>query len=389
MTTAVYELADTAWDVIVIGAGVAGCVVARQSALLGLKTLLVEGRSFPRPKVCGGCLSAQAIHVLEAIGLSHIIRELKGEPFEGVALKSGNLSAFLRLPRGLSVTRQSLDWALIRAASQAGVVVQTETLATVKPELSQGVRRVALQHHQQLSYITAQVVVCADGLLRTSLQSLEQMRACHSANSRVGIGLVMAQGALDHSVAGQFPRNQITMLIERSGYVGFTWAEGGQLSVAGAVCPAFLKSAGSPSAAAGRILAANGIGLPESSSWRGTPSLTVSPRWNAAERIFVIGDAAGYVEPFTGEGMAAALAEAVALTPLIFEAVKGWHPTLAQAWQRQHQIKFQRRQRICRMVAIILRRPWMSRLALKVIQAFPLPANYLANCVARPIKAVS
>ena len=52
-----------------------------------------------------------------------------------------------------------------------------------------------------------------------------------------------------------------------------------------------------------QILSANGIDFPViDSGWSGTPPLTTVPRWNAAERLFVMGDAAGYVEPFTGEG---------------------------------------------------------------------------------------
>ena len=45
------------WDVIVIGAGPAGAVAARQVALAGLQTLLVDAKCFPREKVCGGYLN--------------------------------------------------------------------------------------------------------------------------------------------------------------------------------------------------------------------------------------------------------------------------------------------------------------------------------------------
>ena len=42
-----------AWDVVVIGAGPAGAIAARQIALAGARVLLVERKSFPRRKVCG------------------------------------------------------------------------------------------------------------------------------------------------------------------------------------------------------------------------------------------------------------------------------------------------------------------------------------------------
>ena len=49
------------WDVVVIGAGVAGGMAAYDCARRGLTVLLVEKRSFPRWKVCGCCFNANAI----------------------------------------------------------------------------------------------------------------------------------------------------------------------------------------------------------------------------------------------------------------------------------------------------------------------------------------
>ena len=43
--------ADAQWDAVVVGAGPAGSIAARQLALLGLRTLLVERKAFPRNKV--------------------------------------------------------------------------------------------------------------------------------------------------------------------------------------------------------------------------------------------------------------------------------------------------------------------------------------------------
>ena len=58
------------WDVIVIGAGPAGALAAREAARRQLKTLLVDRKTFPRTKVCGSCLSRRALSVLEHAGLS-------------------------------------------------------------------------------------------------------------------------------------------------------------------------------------------------------------------------------------------------------------------------------------------------------------------------------
>lgn len=382
--TEIGQLPAHEWDVIVIGAGVAGCISARQYAQWGWKTLLVEGRAVPRPKVCGGCLNSRAIRILDQIGLTQIVHGLRGEPFYGISLASGPSTAFLTLPAGFSVTRQTLDLALIDAARAAGAVVLTETSAAVQPEINGATRRVELRCHARVSSVHAKVVVCADGLLRTSLHALPLMKTTQVANSRIGVGAVFEAGTVCDSLADRVPRHRITMIAERHGYVGITWAEAGRLSVAAALDPHFMKSARSPGAAINQLLARHGIEFPEDSGWQGTPSLSVSPRRNSAERIFVIGDAAGYVEPFTGEGMAAAAEEAVSVAPLVREAVQGWHPALAESWQRQHRCQFRKRQRICQLASILLRRPWLSRLAVTSMNLFPQPVNYLVNCIARP-----
>ena len=62
------------WDALVIGAGPAGALAARQAALSGKRVLLVDSKSFPRPKVCGACLNGQALVVLQSVGLGSVRR---------------------------------------------------------------------------------------------------------------------------------------------------------------------------------------------------------------------------------------------------------------------------------------------------------------------------
>src|SRR3954467_7857868 len=56
--------ARTTWDAIVIGAGPAGALAARQLARAGLQTLLIDAKHFPREKVCGGYLNSRAMNTL-------------------------------------------------------------------------------------------------------------------------------------------------------------------------------------------------------------------------------------------------------------------------------------------------------------------------------------
>ena len=65
-----------AWDAIVIGAGPAGAFTALQLARAGARTLLVDRKPFPRAKVCGGCVNARAVAILERAGLGDSMREI-------------------------------------------------------------------------------------------------------------------------------------------------------------------------------------------------------------------------------------------------------------------------------------------------------------------------
>jgi flavin-dependent dehydrogenase len=93
----------------------------------------------------------------------------------------------------------------------------------------------------------------------------------------------------------------------------------------------------------------------------------------------VLGDAAGYVEPFTGEGMAWALASAAALTPLAVEAVGRWRPDLARRWQALHRRLFASRRRLCSVVTRLLRWPRLVRLAVGVLSWTPFLAAPLVK----------
>ena len=92
-----------------------------------------------------------------------------------------------------------------------------------------------------------------------------------------------------------------------------------------------------------------------------------------------MGDAAGYVEPFTGEGMAWALWGALKLAPLVQAGVARWDEGLVRRWSRAHGRRIRRGQRVCGMVAWGLRRPWVARMALGALATVPSLARPLVK----------
>src|SRR5260221_12460281 len=164
------------------------------------------------------------------------------------------------------------------------------------------------------------------------------------------------------------------MAVGRHGYVGLVRVEDGLLNIAAAVAPEFIKGHGHPSRALATIVEEAGFpAIPAlaEADCQGTLPLTRRTTPTAARRVLVLGDAAGYVEPFTGEGMAWALSAAVAATPLIDRGLRDWNAEVERDWQRVLRRVVLRRQRWCRLFALALRHPLAMRLVLGAVSLVP------------------
>lgn len=177
------------------------------------------------------------------------------------------------------------------------------------------------------------------------------------------------------------------MAVDRTGYVGAVRLENGRLGAAAALAPAAVREHGL-ARAANRILECRG--LPPihclDAKWKGTGALTRQAPRVALERVFTIGDAAGYVEPFTGEGISWALETADGVRDIALEAIREWRPELELDWARTYRRRIVQRQRWCRSMAWSLRRPAMMRIAARLVRRSPRIASpLLAHLNAVPL----
>ncbi|MBV8782000.1 MAG: FAD-dependent monooxygenase, partial [Phycisphaerae bacterium] len=92
------DLTEQDWDAIVIGAGPAGSVSAYRLARAGWRVLLVERCAWPRAKVCGGCVNAEAIRLLKSIGL----RLPATNPIDRCIIHAGGRSLAIGISAGLA-----------------------------------------------------------------------------------------------------------------------------------------------------------------------------------------------------------------------------------------------------------------------------------------------
>jgi len=368
--------ASRLWDVVVVGAGPAGAMAARELARRGAAVLLVDRAQFPRYKVCGGCLNPRSLRLLSQAGLGDLMNRLAAVPLTNLRLAARGSYADVALPTGAAVSRETLDAALVREAIAAGSAFLPGTTASLQPTHGTADRRILhLRYAGRDHEVEGRIVLAANGLggkLEEHVDGPDGETATGPVwdpHSRVGAGVMIPR------VADGYESGTIYMACAAEGYVGQVVVEDCHLDVGAALDPLAVKGAGGPGELAAKIIAAAGFPLvPEMASlpWKGTPHLTRQAPRVGGVRHFVLGDAAGYVEPFTGEGMAWALAGATQVAPLALRgASQGWDDDLLVRWRTAYRRFVTRRQFVCRMSARVLRWPQLTSVAVRVLSVMP------------------
>ena len=110
-------------EVLIVGGGVAGCAASIALARKGRSVTLVEREVTPRHKVCGEFLSGEALQDLHGLGID--VTSLRAVRIHSVRLAAASSAAEAPLPfSAASLTRRSLDTALISEAIASGVKVE-------------------------------------------------------------------------------------------------------------------------------------------------------------------------------------------------------------------------------------------------------------------------
>jgi len=364
------------WDVVVVGAGPAGSMAALEIARRGPSVLLVDKARFPRYKVCGCCLNGRALGLLGSVGLGGLVDQCGGSPLREFELTVGNRTARVPLPAGAALSRAKFDNALVEAARRRGAVFVSECRADSVQSIAGG-WRLRMTLGDETKQVRASVVLAADGLAQHLMKSALREKPVLRRSSRLGAGAVL-EGA-----DGRYAPGTIYMAVGRGGYVGLVRLEDGRLNVATALDPRLVKGR-DLSRAAGDILEQAGHVIPEAfgdADWRGVPQLTRRPARAAGRRILAIGDAAGYVEPFTGEGIGWALTSGREAAVIACDAIGAFGSEVERVWQRRHREIVGAAQRRCRVISLGLRHPALLNLATAALARAPA----IARCLIDPL----
>jgi len=365
-------------DVVVVGAGPAGSLAAREIARQGASVLLLDRADFPRWKVCGACLSAGALDVLESVGLGELLDALGAERLETLVLSARKRRVRLPLHGSRALSRLAFDRALLDAARESGVEFWSGARAQLGAADCE-YRSLRVSRGSEAIDVRARVVLDATGL-GPGLASARTEAGTVRAGSRIGLGAVLRDSAYP------VEPGDLHMVVAHAGYVGLVRDESGRLNIAAAVDPSALHGT-RPDKVIASILSSCGLEPLRGrhvAAWQGTPALTRSPATVAGERLFRLGDASGYVEPFTGEGMCWAMSSAVAVAPLALAGADSWDASLAAAWRVHHGAALRRARRLCRVLTPALRQPWLVQGALATLNVLPGLATPFVRRAARP-----
>jgi geranylgeranyl reductase family protein len=295
-------------DVLIVGAGPAGATLAYELSRKGMDVLILEKERLPRYKACAGGITVKTAKLLD-LDFSSVTRDT----IRGAKVAYGGRRSFTKsYPQPLihMVMRDEFDQLLVQRACEAGAaLVDNERVRQV--EIAEQVVKVEAANH----VFTAQIVVGADGARSIVAANVGLMR-----DIDLGIGL-----EAEISVPGQrLVQWESLMGLDlghmRGGY-GWVFPKKDHLSV-GVGSPlrqakrlksgyqAVLKSHGLNDCSATRIR----------SHW-----LPVRRKGMAIQsgRCLLLGDAAGLVDPVTGEGIHNAIRSAQIAAPVIEHYLQG------------------------------------------------------------------
>jgi geranylgeranyl reductase family protein len=166
------------YDAIVVGGGPGGAATAYHFARGGARVLLVERSAYPREKVCGDGLTPRAVAALDAMGLRDTYRDWSRSA--GLKIHGGGVTVELPWPElsefpsfGLARPRADFDQLLARHAEKAGATLWDRTEAVgplVERGLVQGV--VLRREGEDPVDLRAELVVAADGASSRVAQAL-------------------------------------------------------------------------------------------------------------------------------------------------------------------------------------------------------------------------
>lgn len=361
-------------DVLVVGGGPAGLVFATRAAQRGLAVTVLDRARPPVDKPCGEGLMPDGVARLVDLGVR--IQDLDGQPFRGIRYLDEETPAEGEFPGepGLGIRRTRLHRALVRAAESAGVGLRWGTrvqgLVPGEPGTGRAWWGLRTREGEHDADLVAPWIVGADGL-RSKVRRWAGLDRGPGRRQRFGV------------------RRHLGVL-PWTDRVEVYWAEG---------CEAYVTPVGSGEVGVAILWSPQGIppgerpsfdtllprfpllqerlqGAPVTSRNRGAGPFHQRVRAVHRGRVALLGDAAGYVDALTGEGLSVAFHEAFALVDAIETGDLRAYGRAVQRLRRLPDL-------LTRLLLLVERRPGLRRRMIRTFAADPRLFSCLLGIHAR------
>ena len=369
------------FDAAIAGGGPAGTSAAIHLAKSGASVLLIEQKKFPRAKLCGEFISPECLRHFERLQVADQMLRSGGVRLSRTVFyshKGRNLSIpsewFGDRSSALGLSRAEMDRLLLDRAKSCGVVVLEDAHATDLIVTRSGVRGMRVRSGSTLQEYAASVCIDATGRTRALARKLKHTRGSKSRPRLIAFKA--------HLIGAQPEEGACEIYSYPGGYGGLDQVEGGFSNLCFiAAAKEVRRCASDPDRVLRELVFQNRrAALTLSHAQRCTEWLSVSiERFGRHELVpapglLVIGDAAAFIDPFTGSGILMALESGEVAAQTIIKHLERLKTgssfvAFAREYQWQYYDRFNSRLRVCGMLRRVAFVPWLAEAAILCFSA--------------------
>ncbi|HEY9158190.1 NAD(P)/FAD-dependent oxidoreductase [Candidatus Binatus sp.] len=356
--------ASEIWDLVVVGGGPAGLAVAIVAAEQGLSVVVVERRDFPPDKACGEGVLPPGVQALERLGIANRFDHSTSFPFAGIRFiqENGSAAEALMPSHGMGIRRTVLVEALARRAEELGAVLRNRCSVTGYKATSSD----AVVYTTE-GEVFGRLVVAADGL-HSSLRKASGLEAAPGSRRRFALRQhykIRPWTDFVEVYVDAKGEAVVTPVSDESVGINFVWEDGAieqpKIPVLANRFPALLARLGD---------------APAISSVRGAGPMARAATRRNTNRMVLVGDAAGFVDSISGDGLSIAFNSALILGRHLPEILKrGATRESMQAYERE--------------ARRVYRGYWFVTSALLMIARHPRARQTIINSLMRHPRAFS
>jgi flavin-dependent dehydrogenase len=346
---------NTPFDTVIVGAGPAGSSAAIALASRGWHVALLERQTFPRDKLCGEFISPEGIGDLAKLGILPTLLEKNPAPVHRVRVTlSADHELRIELPEsGWGLSRYALDRALFEHARALGAeCFENSPVHAIEGNLERGFQIEVGPLSSASVVLKAKTVIAATGRWSNVPRDPRHALLGRKRLKRfVGIKAhFRGELNLDDAVELHFFEH---------GYCGLNRIEGGEINLCALIeeefATQYARNWGALVAVGGeqnphlndRIRA-----MSRSSEFLVTSPVVFQKRERILRDIFLVGDAAGFLDPFSGDGISTAVRSAFLASRCIDDVMRGCdsNENTKKNYDRSYQSEFRRRFLFSRMI---------------------------------------